>query len=113
MRRGLKFYRVQAQLIATTLDGWESSRQVRTMIVGAEGPVDAGQEVSHLAWDSSHGGYVARRTIATVGEVINGDNGDIVPTGPASWVRVDYLPSGVIATSRADTYQQLTEMHAN
>lgn len=108
-RAGLRFYRVQAQLIGT--DGeWESSRQARTAIVGAEGPVAAGQEVSHLAWGASSGGYTHQRTIATVTEVINGDNGDIIPTGPMTYVLVDYYASGVISTQRASTYHDLTQL---
>lgn len=107
MRAGLRFYQVQAQLTATR-DGWNSSRQARTMIVGASEPSGAAQAVSHLAWDCSTGGYTDKATIATVSEVINGDNGDIIPTGPMTWVGVVYS-QGTIFTYAADTYQQLNE----
>lgn len=106
MRAGLKFYQVQAQLIGQ-LGEWTSSRQARTAIVGAEGPLDAGQGVSHLAWGASSGGYTHQRTIATVTEVINGDNGDIVPIGPMTYVLVDYYASGTIATTGYGSYSEL------
>lgn len=108
-RAGLRFYQVQAQLTAVCGE-WTSSRQARTMIVGAVEPVVAAQEVSHLAWDASSGGYTSRRTIATVTQVINGDDGDTVCVGPVTWVMVDYLPSGAISSQRADTYSDLTKL---
>lgn len=108
-RAGLRFYEVQAQLTATH-KGWESSRQVRSVIVGAVDPMTAAQEVSHVAWDCSPGGYSDRRTIVIVFEVINGDNGDAIPTGPPTWVRVEYRAMGDIVTVSAPTYQQLCEI---
>lgn len=111
MRAGLRFYQVQAQLIAKHGE-WTSSRQARTTIVGAVGPLNAGQEVSHLAWGASSGDYVSRRTIATVVEVINGDGGDAIPTGQVSWVMVDYYPSGAIVATSADTYAELVASDA-
>lgn len=108
-RAGLRFYQVQAQLLGQRGE-WSSSRQARTIIVGAVGAVVAAQDASHLAWGASSGGYTHQRTIATVSEVITGDNGDTIPTGPMTWVMVDYLSSGTIITQRADTYSDLAKL---
>lgn len=107
MRAALRFFQVQAQLISQRGE-WTSSRQARTMIVGAVGAMDAGEELSHLAWGASSGGFTHQRTIATVSEVINGDNGDVIPIGPMSYVLVDYMASGIIATTHYGTYSALT-----
>jgi hypothetical protein len=108
MRAGLRFYQVQAQVSATR-DGWGSSRQVRTMIVGASDPLNAATEVSHVAWDMSTGGYVDKTTHATVIEVINGDNGDITPIGELTHVKVEYRNGSIYAHS-ASTYAELAKL---
>src|SRR5688572_30740858 len=106
MRAGIRFYQAQAQLSAT-FDGWQSSRQVPTMIVGAVDESSAVRMVSDMAWGMSVSGYYDRTTYATVVEVINGDNGDTIPIGKVRWVRVSYdAPS--IHTICADTYAELT-----
>lgn len=106
MRAGMRFYQVQAQVSGVTSDGWNSSRQVPTVVVGAADETDAAKVVSNLAWDMSPGGYSERDTYALVMEVINGDNGDCVPLGNGTWVRVRYRNSW-IETHSASTYEEL------
>lgn len=105
-RSGMRFYQVQAQVSGVTRDGWDSSRQVRTMIVGAADETEAAREVSHMAWDCSADIYTERDTYATVVELINGDNGDRVPLGAGCWVRVRYRHGG-IETITGDTYSEV------
>lgn len=102
----MRFYQVQAQVSGTTVDEWDSSRQVRTMIVGANDGGEAVREVSHVAWDMTTGRYLIRHTYATVVEVINGDNGDRVPLGEVTWVRVTYRYGG-IETVAGSTYGEV------
>lgn len=108
MRAGLRFYQVQAQLIAKHGE-WTSSRQARTMIVGASSALDAGTEVSHMAWDASGSGYTGKTTIATVVEVINSDDGDIIATGRVTWVKVTYVGSSIHART-ADSYAEACKL---
>lgn len=103
----LRMWQVQAQASGTTHDGWSSSRQVRSMIVGAPSPGQAAAEVSHLVWDMTGDKIFNRATFATVIEVINGDNGDVIPLGKVTWVRVAYR-AGSVQTDYADTYAELT-----
>lgn len=109
----MRFFRVQAQVSSTTVDGWDSSRQVRTMIVGAADALGAARDVSHLAWDMSSGVYLRRRTVATVIEVIPGDDGGFIPTGPFSFVLVRYLGTDGVVAQRFDTYAELAASEDN
>lgn len=104
-RKGICFYQVQGQLSATC-DGWDSSRQLPTVIVGAVDELAAATQVSHLAWDMSARSYVYRTTYATVTEVVNGDNGDVIPVGDLVHVKVKYV-GGTIHAHAARTYAEL------
>lgn len=67
----LRMWQVQARLNATTHDGWESSRDVLTLIVASRNGHDAAIRVACVAWDmSSRETYPGRReTFATVVEI--------------------------------------------
>lgn len=108
MRAGLRFYQVQAQLSGQRGE-WSSSRQVRTMIVGASSALDAGTQVSHMAWDASGSGFTDKVTVATAVEVINGDDGGIIATGPMTWVKVSYVGSWIYAHA-ADSYAEVCKL---
>jgi hypothetical protein len=110
VKRQLRFYQVQAQVSGVTADEWTSSRQVPTVIVGADDPHEAVRAVSDMAWNMSSGVYNDRTTYATVVELINGDNGDRVPLSNGIWVRVRYSAYG-IETVSADTYGELRKMN--
>lgn len=88
-----RMWRVQAQLTCTTADGWESTRQCRTMDIASPGGHVAVRAVSDMAWDMS--GTAARRdtrhTFATVVEIDS--RGYAI--GSPTWVRVSYLTSGI------------------
>lgn len=101
----LHMWQVQAQLTCVTGDGWQSSRQAPTMIVGATDEIDAVRAVSDLAWDMSPGVMFAgpRHTYATVARV-NPRTGYV--SAQVSWVRVTYR-YGSIETLTANTYAEI------
>lgn len=101
----LHMWQIQAQLTGTTRDGWESSRQAPTMIVGAKDEWAAVRAVSDLAWDMSAGDTFTkpRHTFATVARV-NPRTGYV--SAKVRWARVTY-GYGVIWGVAADTYAEV------
>lgn len=85
-------YFVDVRGVGLTLDGWESSREVRGVTVGAENALEAVRTVSHLFWDAVGGRWAGRYTIGTATEML----APRVP-GEVTWVRVDYR-GGCIST---------------
>lgn len=101
----LHMWQVQAQLTGILQGGWQSSRQVPTMIVGATDGTTAVRAVSDMAWnmstDRGHAGPV--HTFATVARV-NPRTGYVSAT--VAWVRVTYR-WGSIETVAANTYAEV------
>lgn len=104
-----RMWRVQAQLACTTLDGWQSSRQVRTMDMACPSARDAATAVSHAAWDAS-GPVVqdTRRTYASVVEIDHYGH----PIGDPVWISVAYVGSTITVTPAASyaALKRLEEM---
>lgn len=86
-------YFVDVRAVGLTLDGWESSRQVRGMTVVAPDALQAVQAVSHLYWDAVGGRWAGRYTIGTATTVYGAALGEV------RWVRVDYRPGGISAVA--------------
>lgn len=98
-------WRVQAQVSCTTLDGWQSSRQVKTMDIAAHSSSDAVRAVSDVVWDARSPVMPdTRRTYATVVEIDHLGS----PIGNPHWVRVAYRHGG-IETVSGSTYASVKE----
>lgn len=96
----LRMWQVQARLNATTHDGWESSREVPTLIVASRSDQNAAIRVACVAWDmSSREAYPGRReTFATVVE-IDPEHGQPREGAEVSFVKVIFGYGGMSAYS--------------
>ena len=104
----MNVWQVQAQLTAVR-DGWESSRQVDTMLVAAPDEVGAVRMVSDMAWSMSGDGYADRRTYATAALIVCwSDHTPFLIEEPVRWVRVDYT-HGQITCTVGHSYTEVKE----
>lgn len=92
-QRTLRMWQVQAQLVCVTPDGWDSSRQCPTMVVGSWDAHSAVRTVSDAAWDMS-GRSSKANTRKTMASVVQVDRYG-APIGLPVLVKVEYINGGV------------------